>query len=225
MSFASKLRSALGLGLGLTCLLLGPACDPEEPDEPGTTTMMSSGEGGEAGEGGVDECSPPLGDGWTCGSDEDCAFAGDCCGCYPYNPSMGSTGNCGGSCEQDKCEEWGIEAAVCRSGRCVLEAFSCNQDTVTCDAEPPACEEGFTPRVWEGCYVGDCLPIQDCDWAPGCDSCAPGQLCMQELRNGCDYARCVDAFPECGLEAPPCCTGMTYCPGSCAETADGFSCG
>lgn len=222
------------LRLFVLASLILASCD-SEPSEQGpsttTTTGMTGGEGTEGTDGdpgdteGSSGCVLPSSDAdWACNVDQDCAIEGDCCGCVTYAPATGFPGNCGGSCAMDKCEEWGITEAACLDGYCAAVGLSCNQALVTCKALPPACDAGFLPRVWGGCYTGDCLPLEACDWAPSCEACGAGQLCMYEQRGGCDYVRCVDAIAECQGE-PPCCTGESWCgDGTCTTTADGFAC-
>lgn len=216
----------------LALLLAVGACDSEaNPGPEGTTTNMTGADTGDPtdgnptdSDGGGDGCVPPVNDGWPCSADTDCTIAGDCCSCTTYNPEFGWPGNCGGSCGVDKCEQWGITNAACVDGYCAAVGLSCNQTQVTCDAEPPACGPGTLPRVWDGCFTGDCLSIDACDWAPNCAACGDGQLCMQELRGGCDYVRCVDEFGECQGEGP-CCVGDSFCSaGTCTPTAEGFAC-
>ncbi|KIG19030.1 hypothetical protein DB30_05934 [Enhygromyxa salina] len=215
-------------------ILSALACDPKaaDPDGMETTTMSGSGgseseseSGGDGPTGEPEGCVPPSGDGFACEVDEDCAISGDCCGCVAFNPDMGSPGNCGGMCDQNKCEEWGIEKAACVNGQCVPHGLSCNQAVLTCDAAAPNCGEGTQPQVWDGCFTGDCLPIDACDWVPSCAACTIEQSCMHETRNGCDYDRCVGPIEECQDQAPCACVGSIFCSGQCTPTAEGFSCG
>ena len=224
--------------MGVMFVMFVMGCDPKaaEPDGMETTTSGSEttdGDGDGTSEGTTGDpqpsgdpqgCVPPSGDGFTCEVDADCAISGDCCGCAAYNPNQGSPGNCGGMCDQNKCEEWGIEQAACVNGECAPQGLSCNQALVTCDLVAPECEPGFLPRVWDGCFAGDCLPIGVCDWAPGCDACAGDQTCMHETRGGCDYDRCVGPIAECQGQEPCACIGGIFCQGMCTPAADGFAC-
>lgn len=231
----TRLAHILSIGASplAVLVLFAAACDPK-PADPGAMETTTSGsdstdstDSGTTGEGTAEPegCVPPSsGDGFPCEVDEDCAIAGDCCGCTAYAPASGSPGNCGGSCEMDKCEEWGISEAACVSGECVAQGLSCNQATVTCDAASPGCDEGFLPQVLDGCFTGDCLPIDACDWVPSCESCADNQACMHETRGGCDYERCVGPIAECQGQGPCACLGPIFCDGMCTPTADGFSC-
>ena len=220
--------------LRFAALISVMGCDPKPADPQEQSSTSTS--GGESTDGGTEDgtaegtgepqgCVPPSGDGFSCTADEDCAIAGDCCGCTAYNPNQGSPGNCGGACEMDKCEEWGVSEAACINGECVPSGLSCNQELVVCDALAPQCDDGFLPRVWGGCFTGDCLAIEACDWVPGCDSCAGNQACMHETRGGCEYERCVGPIPECQGQGPCECLGSIFCTGSCTPAADGFTCG
>jgi hypothetical protein len=225
------MRPRLRCVLALVTVVCVNACDTEPNAQPGNTTTTNGMSGGaedaESGDpdttGGSEACVPP-GSSWPCNTDEQCQIAGDCCGCTVYNQDNGSPGNCGGLCEMNKCEEWGISEAACRAGRCEAVGLSCNQALVVCDAPAPVCEAGSLPQVSDGCFTGACLPFEACDWAPSCDACGAEQLCMHEQRSGCDYVRCVNVFSECQNQGP-CCVGESWCDnGQCTPTADGFAC-
>ncbi|MCA9695561.1 MAG: hypothetical protein KC636_38645, partial [Myxococcales bacterium] len=162
-------------------------------------------------------------DGFPCQEDGDCALAEDCCGCYAYNPMFGSPGNCGGQCEQQKCAEWGLTAAACEQGVCVVKAKSCNQDKVLCDALPPECKEGTLPQVDGGCWTGACLPIEACDWVPDCSHCPPGDTCKTTQGEGdsCVQHECIPPFPECFGEQNCACLGPVFCPQEFPSCVDG----
>ncbi|MEZ4383095.1 MAG: hypothetical protein R3A79_17340 [Nannocystaceae bacterium] len=173
----------------------------------------------------VDLCAPAV-EGDACESDADCAIAGDCCSCVAYNPSMTSPGNCGGNCKQDRCSEWGLEAAACEAGVCVVKGKSCNQDKVDCDALQPECPDGQLPQVAGGCYTGACLPLAACDWVPGCEYCG-ANICAITEGPDCVHHRCVAPIPECdGL--PYCeCLGEIFCNPpheSCSEEQGALIC-
>lgn len=198
----------------------GQTTDGETGDTTGDTTGATTGEETIEPEG----CTPPGGDGFTCTADEDCEIAGDCCSCTAYNPNEGAPGNCGGACDMNKCEEWGVIEAACQNGQCVPKGLSCNQALVTCDALAPLCDGGTLPRVADGCFTGDCLAIEACDWVPSCDVCSGDQACMHESRGGCDYDLCVGPIAECQGQAPCACLGQIFCDGQCSPTAEGFTC-
>lgn len=213
-----RLHWSLAAVLGLL------ACE-SEPTNPANTTTSSEETGD--GDGGAEHqgCVPPQSEAFTCASDDDCAIAGDCCSCFAYTPEFVDPVECGGSCAMDKCEEWGITQAQCVDGHCAAVGLSCNQAVVTCKVAPPVCDADSLPQVVGDCYTGACLPVEACDWVPDCSTCAQGQLCMHELRGGCDYVRCVDDIDLCQGESP-CCVGENWCgTGQCTETADGFACG
>jgi len=177
---------------------------------------------------GAGACEPlPNTDGWSCQYDEDCAIAGDCCGCTAYNPDMGFPGNCGGGCGQDVCEQLGLDMAVCVDGFCEVYGLSCDQTAVTCESLPPDCAVGSLPQVAGDCWTQACLPIEYCDWVPDCSACPGDQICLIVQTESCDHVDCFDPIPECG-NAPSCaCEGEIMCPEgypSCAMMAGAIVC-
>jgi hypothetical protein len=161
--------------------------------------------------GGVCESLADPGE-WPCGDDDDCAIAGDCCSCVAYNPNMGSPGNCGGGCGMDVCEQLGLDTAVCTGGFCEVAGFSCDQTTVSCDGLPPDCDDGALPQVEGGCWTGECLPVEWCDWVPDCAACPDDQVCVIVATDDCDHFDCVAPIEECGLGPPTCdCFGAVVC--------------
>jgi hypothetical protein len=149
---------------------------------------------------------------WPCGDDGDCEIAGDCCGCIAYNPNLGAPGNCGGGCEQDVCEQLGLDSAVCVDNTCQVVGFSCDQSAVMCDSLPPECDDGMLPQVADGCWTDACLPVEFCDWVPDCDTCPDSQICVVVQTDGCDQHDCVDPIPECGGGDACECLGNEVCP-------------
>ena len=150
----------------------------------------------------------------TCQEDADCELAGDCCSCVAFNPDMGSPGNCGGGCMQNKCEEWGLSEAVCDQGECAVKAKSCDQTAVECDAPEPNCPEGHLPQVDDGCYTGACLPIEACDWVPDCSFCGgpvPNCKITQGEAEDCAAQVCFADFPECFGAQSCACLGPIFC--------------
>ncbi len=165
--------------------------------------------------------------GFSCETDSDCAIAGDCCGCVAYNPNMGSPGNCGGMCQQDKCAEWGLTEAACENNQCVVKGKSCDLNDVSCDAPEPQCEDGELPQVLDNCYTGECLPVEACDRVPDCSYCEQiGNNC--KITNGgfegCAAYSCFPDFPECfggqtcGCLSPFMCTAPFT---TCADISEG----
>jgi hypothetical protein len=159
-------------------------------------------------------CEPlPDSDGWPCNEDTDCEVAGDCCGCTAYNPNKGAPGNCGGGCQQDVCEQLGLDTAVCVGGFCEVYGLSCDQTKVTCESLPPDCAEGSLPQVAGDCWTQECLPIEYCDWVPDCGACPGDQFCVIVQTDDCDHIDCFEPLEECGLGAPSCdCEGEIFCP-------------
>lgn len=194
-----------------------PTTGDATTDEPTTTDTDTGGL--------VDLCVPKL-DGFSCEVDEDCAIAGDCCSCVAYNPSMGSPGNCGGNCKQDKCSEWGLDAAACEAGVCVVKGKSCNADKVTCEIAVPECGPGTLPQVIGDCYTGECLALEACDWVPDCALCE-GSICAITEGPGCTHRRCIEPIPECDGQPPCACLGQIFCQpphDNCSEDQGALVC-
>ncbi|MCA9649284.1 MAG: hypothetical protein KC501_05210 [Myxococcales bacterium] len=236
---------------GLLGGLVLPACDPlpGETDTDaatatdGATSMVmvgtsdsggsetadpsATGTAGTAGTG-PESCQPVPQDGWPCMADGDCEMAGDCCSCVAYNPSMGSPGNCGGSCGQNLCERLGVTEAYCDAGSCRVRGLSCDQTAVVCEVEPPECPEGELPQVADHCYTGSCLPVEYCDWVPDCSDCPTDSTCVVTQTPGCDQHSCLAPFPECPPGPPTCdCLGGVACNapyGACAIDGDTIVC-
>ena len=82
------------------------------------------------------------------------------------------------------------------------------------------------PSYANGCYTGDCMPVEQCEAVPGCEVCGEGQLCMHETSDGCDQFRCINPIEECQGQPTCACTGSIYCSngGTCVEEAEGFRC-
>ena len=51
-------------------------------------------------------------------------------------------------------------------------------EPVTCDAAEPACPEGTTPGIKDGCYTGFCIPLDQCEDAPACATIADEASCI-----------------------------------------------
>lgn len=81
---------------------------------------------------------------------------------------------------------------------------------VSCDGLPPLCPPNTVPAVSDGCYLGSCIPVDQCEVAPSCaavpseaaciaqDKCAPiyqGRDCSCDAAGNCscdtqEYDRC-----------------------------------
>jgi len=238
--YASRLRSGyhpnmrwrrVWVAIGVLFAGSLTACDKEGNEtNDGAESSTSNGESGDTGGGsgttdGHEDC--PLDpaedpdDGWPCVQDSDCAIQADCCNCIVYNPDYGwPPGGCGDTCDQDKCEEWGLGDAVCVDSQCMIEGQSCNQDTVTCDEPSPPCDEGMFPGVWDGCWAGSCLPVSVCDWVPDCSYCNPGDACIVTQGTGCAHHRCLD-IPECEDFTCDCLGWMCRSPYDACQPIDG----
>jgi hypothetical protein len=49
---------------------------------------------------------------------------------------------------------------------------------VTCDQAPPACPEGTTPGIKEGCYTGFCIPLEQCEQPAACNTISNEASCI-----------------------------------------------
>ncbi len=51
-------------------------------------------------------------------------------------------------------------------------------EPVTCDAATPDCPDGTTPGIKNGCYTGYCIPLDQCEDAPACETLADEASCI-----------------------------------------------
>ncbi|ACY14265.1 hypothetical protein [Haliangium ochraceum] len=131
-----------------------------------------------------------------------------------------------GDCQDDPACD-----AVC-AGFCVPDEVPACFGEVLCESLPPACPEGTTPETADGCWTGDCVPLDECPpvpyeqcyGEPVCDALPPA--CpndhQPQLRGGCWTGACIpDALCEapapvgacfgaieCDIDAAPCPNGM-----------------
>lgn len=128
---------------------------------------------------------------------------------------------------QDKCTEWGLDSARCQDGVCVVKGKSCDQTKVVCDSPTPNCPMGELPQVEDGCFTGECLPLDACDWVPDCSFCGPTQVCNITQGPDCSHQRCVPNIEEC-QGSPLCrCLGAIFCAPpheSCADVDGNLVC-
>ncbi|MCA9691330.1 MAG: hypothetical protein KC636_17125 [Myxococcales bacterium] len=107
----------------------------------------------------------------------------------------------------------GVEAPVCRFGKCELPELHCDDSNLLCDALPPPCDEGTLPQVDEEeiCYTGKCVPAESCDVVPSCDVCQKleGYMCVT-LVTQLGFVHSCDPIP-------PACMGAVSC--ECAGEA------
>jgi hypothetical protein len=143
--------------------------------------------------------------------------------CYPCDPIPGQDvcpAYCDIACVQDTAPDPG----------------ECYGDTL-CERVAPACPEGTTPGIINGCYSGFCIPLSDCgprdpgtcDREVACDSLPP--QCPQDtvpgVVNACWSGYCI---PLWACEAPATCEELTTereClqrGGECAPVYTGRNC-
>jgi hypothetical protein len=111
-----------------------------------------------AGGGGAGPAGP------ECAVDGDCKIVVGCCTCgaAPVGEPPAAC-EATADCDQSHCSALGIPedtVAACVGERCVM-GFECDLALVTCDGAEPACEDGETPRVVDGCHAG-CVPAEEC---------------------------------------------------------------
>ncbi len=163
--------------------------------------------GGMAGMGGMSAIGGMAGMGATggssgstnaeCTSAAECKLFADCCTCSAYGPNEPPPPSCFSVCEVDACTALGLPAnhpPACEVGQCIA-GFDCDINHAACESLPPSCGPGTTVSVVNGCW-GGCVPPRECLSVTGCESCAPGELCVNQNQTGNEY-HCV-AFPaEC----------------------------
>lgn len=126
-------------------------------------------------------------DAFTCSQHDDCvAVHADSCG-------GGGDGLADPACVAADFLRCGDEPNRTGAGNCY--------DEVTCDEAAPECPPETLPGVLDGCYTGFCIPLDQCEAAPACDTvdettcvgradCAPsyrGVDCICDV-NGCTCA-------------------------------------
>lgn len=161
-----------------------------------------------------------------CVKDEDCKLHEDCCVCEGVPVDENPT-DCDVQCKQSRCQELGIDAAVCRLGVCETERLSCDQNKVLCDSLPPNCEAGMLPETSPNCWTGRCVPAVFCDVIPDCSFCPDGKMCVQYTGEGIFPTVCEPIPPGCG-GTPSCeCAADLVCTGIfsfCSVKGDVIGC-
>lgn len=167
--------------------------------------------------------------GSTCEQDSDCQIYTDCCTCDvlavgEQPPPCGVP-----ECFVDVCStlDIGVNAPVCRFGRCTFDKVTCNPTSIICDAAPPNCPLGQLPSVKGDCWSGQCTPVEACDWAPDCAACQTDPtdplVCVFKAQKGA-YHVCEPKPVDCG-DAPEidCECGAEICEASPPHTVCGDS--
>jgi hypothetical protein len=98
-------------------------------------------------------------------------------GCYGVDQTGPIQGSCGGldawECSRhDDCLALHEPQCSGNPSECYQQFVQCVDETtcwgeVTCRAAPPECPPGSTPEIRNGCYTGDCIPLDECE--PVCD--------------------------------------------------------
>jgi len=166
----------------------------------------SGGSGGAAGGGPEPECS----------SDADCRLFSDCCSCSAYPSTGEAPEECPADCDQNRCERYGIDQALCFAGSCIVAtSHECSPLAAMCDSLPPECPDGSLPSVGANrCWTGDCVPADLCGSRPDCSSCGKDEVCFRGFN---------DAFgaPYYCMPRPVSCDGQATC--DCArQLCEGF---
>jgi len=97
-------------------------------------------------------------------------------GCYGTDQTGPIHGACNGlnafECSQhDDCIALHSQAECPADASCEAEFVECVNETtcwgpVTCDAAAPDCPPGSTPEIRNGCYTGECKPLDECEPPP-----------------------------------------------------------
>lgn len=162
---------------------------------------------------------------FECFDAETCTLFDTCCDCTVLAPGEAGVDSCPNvDCAQGWCEANGVNQVQCSFGTCTLVKASCNPAQVVCDALPPLCEPPGLPSIVDGCWTGQCIPPQLCDWVPSCDLCLDSEVCVtvQTGPNGRESTRsCVQVPSVCGATAD-CDCGWVLCEGlgDCVDGPD-----
>jgi hypothetical protein len=114
----------------------------------------------------------------------------------------------------------------CARGTCV-SGLACSSRAVTCDQESPACGDGTTPSVRDGCW-GACVPAEDCADVDDCARCGKGQICVRtffEVGAQGPFERISCSKPPARCSTRDCeCLGELCAVGRCAAFDDVLRC-
>jgi hypothetical protein len=178
---------------------------------PGTTTGETTGEQttttGEPGSTSAGETTGGVGGG-ACQTDADCKLHDDCCSCYGL-PKDEDDAICKALCDKSKCEQAGIDQAVCRFGQCTTEKVKCSGE-VACDALPPECPPGELPGKTDACWTGGCVPAASCDAVEDCSQC-PEELMCVEYQSFMITRVCEPIPADCDGQPSCACAGDLAC--------------
>jgi hypothetical protein len=200
----------------------GPSAGGGGEGAGGNDTTTTTGTGGN--QGGMGGTATGIGDAEPeCETAAECELVNSCCDC------LGKPIDEGYDCPLQECfatqcsfyNPMPIEAE-CRVGRCVTNV-DCDHTQVFCLSEPPACPDGFTPTVVNGCW-GGCLPATECAQVGHCGQCAPGQACVAEATQVGPIYHCVDVPESCDGDTSCACLGESVCVGVfnlCSDAAAG----
>lgn len=184
-----------------------------------------------------EECGP----GWECNAEGTCVPVScdqdaDCfegCACQTDSGQCVETGFCD---ENTPCPDWCDAAGNCTPMECDPARNTCTwpqsepepepdpascAGPLTCSVAAPACADGETPAILDGCYTGECIPLAECDVAPlaRCERIENPNQCLsrpdcEPFYVGrdcyCDGAPCVCSDPSMDCT----CTEWEY---SCAS--------
>ena len=145
-----------------------------------------------------------------CAVDEDCRLASDCCNCEVYPASGEAPLACAADCEQEQCERYGIERAMCFAGRCIVATpHNCSPLFVVCATPPPECDAGTLPSVADNrCWTGECVPTKFCGFRPDCTGCDDDHVCYRGFNDAA-------GTPYYCMPRPLACEGQATC--ACAS--------
>ena len=184
----------------------GFACD----DRASCVPKGGDGKDGGGGESGRCEANDDCPLGSYCDGDTGSCFDSDTCRsrdcqvgyvcddrdtCVPETCSAHDDCSTGSYCDSES--QTCVPTELCEDGECPAEGYECDftRDTcvpetehpgscdgeILCEDEPPACSEGETPLIRDGCYTGECLEVERCDVPP-------------RLRcEGADETQCIEA--------------------------------
>lgn len=162
----------------------------------------------------------PSGDGTECGPGMTCDDRGLCV-FAPCDDNLDCAAGCYCDLPSGTCFESGfcMSDAECNDGMVCDERQTCvpvPSDPATCygdvfcDALPPECMEGTTPGIANGCYTGECIPLEQCEQPPlaACEELASEDECYDRADCTATYVgvncTCQGQACRCGTDDSSC---------------------
>ncbi|HWN69362.1 MAG TPA: hypothetical protein VNM90_17095 [Haliangium sp.] len=135
---------------------------------------------------------------WACGNDEECGVGMTCDAGRCVPTPCDSNDDCAAGCYCDAPSGTCVETGFCMGDAECFDGMVCEEERQTCvpvpadpatcygevfcDAAAPECMEGTTPGIANGCYTGECIPLEKCEQQPpppaACEELASEDECV-----------------------------------------------